>query len=149
MSGKQFITFYLYEQLYGIDVSLVQEITRKSNITKVSLAPDFIAGLINLRGQIATAIDLKVLFNIEGVDKHKALEEREDLKNVICRNESTLLSFIVDEVGDVIEVEDSDFSQTPSVVDEQVQQFMKGIYKLSTDILCVLDFHKIINFLNK
>ena len=110
MSTKQFSTFLVADKMYGIEVMSVQEITRMMNVTKVPLAPNFVYGLINLRGQIATAVGLRELFEL--TDKNSINE----YMNVVCKSEGILLSLIVDQIGDVIEVNDSDFSPTPEIV---------------------------------
>lgn len=145
MSQKQITTFYINNQLYGIDVQLIQEITKPMKLTKVPLAPTYIAGLMNLRGQIATTIDLRVLFGLEAFPADGVSEGN----NVICRDENLLLSLLVDEAGDVIEVDDSKYEATPDTVNGKIRQFMSGVYKIDDDLLSVLELKKIAQFLNK
>ena len=86
---KQFATFYLDGRLYGIEVMQVQEVTQPMTATPVRLAPRYVKGLINLRGQIATAIGLRELFDLES---DGSLEKM----TVVCRHAAMLLSQIVD-----------------------------------------------------
>lgn len=143
MSNNQFSTFRVDGRYYGVNVKLVQEITQPMPLTRVPLAPDHVAGLINLRGQIATAIGLRELFKLSSAP--------EDLigVNVICKSEGPLLALVVDEIGDVLEVEEITFESTPSTVNPVVGQFMSGVYKLPNEILSIIDIQKLIQFLNQ
>ncbi len=143
MSSHQFSTFRVDGRLYGVSVKIVQEITKPMPITAVPLSPDFVKGLINLRGQIATAIGIRELFKLgEQVDLDKNV-------NVVCKVDGLLLSLIVDEIGDVIEVDDKDFEETPDTISLHVAQFMNGVYKLPDNILSILDINKLVSFLNQ
>ena len=141
MSSSQFSTFWVDDRLYGVNIKMVQEITKSMNVTQVPLAPGFIKGLINLRGQIATAVGLRELFEItQNTGSGKI--------NVVCKSESYLLALVVDEVGDVLELEDNLFERTPETVSMGVSRFMSGVYKLPNNLLSVIDIQKIIDFLN-
>jgi purine-binding chemotaxis protein CheW len=142
MNTNQFSTFRVDGRYYGVNVKLVQEITQAMPLTRVPLAPSYVAGLINLRGQIATAIGLRELFKLTP-------PESEDRINVICKSDGPLLALVVDEIGDVIEVEDSIFESTPNTVNPAVAQFMQGVYKLPSEILSVIDVQKLIQYLNQ
>jgi purine-binding chemotaxis protein CheW len=142
MSTNQFSTFLVDDRLYGVNIRVVQEITKSMSVTEVPLAPDHIKGLINLRGQIATAVGLRELFEISGSDKESGKI------NVVCKSEAYLLSLVVDEVGDVLELDDILFDPTPETVAPGVSKFMSGVYKLPNNLLSVIDIQKIIDFLN-
>ncbi len=142
MSSNQFSTFWVDERLYGVNIQMVQEITKSMNVTDVPLAPNFIKGLINLRGQIATAVGLKELFELPASDAESGKI------NVVCKSESYLISLVVDEVGDVLELEDHQFEMTPETVSPKVARFMTGVYKLPNNLLSVIDIKKVIDFLN-
>jgi purine-binding chemotaxis protein CheW len=142
MSTNQFSTFWVDERLYGVNIKMVQEITKSMTVTEVPLAPSYIRGLINLRGQIATAVGLRELFEIQGMNSQGGKI------NVVCKSESYLMSLVVDEVGDVLELEDTQFELTPETVAPSVSRFMSGVYKLPNNLLSVIDIQKIIDFLN-
>jgi purine-binding chemotaxis protein CheW len=142
MSTNQFSTFWVDERLYGVNIKMVQEITKSMTVTEVPLAPAYIRGLINLRGQIATAVGLRELFEIQGINSQGGKI------NVVCKSESYLMSLVVDEVGDVLELEDTQFELTPETVAPSVSRFMSGVYKLPNNLLSVIDIQKIIDFLN-
>lgn len=142
METNQFSTFWIDHKLYGVDIRMVQEITKSMAMTAVPLAPDYIKGLINLRGQISTAIGLRELLKINNKgESHGEI-------NVVCKDDSYLLSLIADEVGDVLELDSSLFESTPETLSRDVSRFMTGVYKLQDGILSILDIKKIINYLN-
>lgn len=134
---KQVIsTFFLEDYLFGVEVSHVQEVIRYQEMTKVPLAPPIISGLINLRGQIVTAIDLR---------RRLQLPERQpDIlpMNVVIRNEENAVSFLVDYIGDVLEVSHSDFETPPKILKRNANQLIKGVYKLKERLLLILDIQK-------
>lgn len=139
---KQFSTFYLENRLYGIEVGRVQEVVRSMFMTSIPLAPDYVRGLINLRGQVATAIGLRQLFGfLDSIP--------EDFINIVCKVDGILISFQVDEIGDVIEVSEKDFEQTPNTVSEEVRQYMSGVYKISNSLLSAINVDNIIKYLNR
>ena len=138
---RQFSTFYINDRLYGIDVIQVQEVAKPLPITQIHLAPEYVIGLINLRGQIATAIGLREIFEI-GSDKEQKM-------SIVTRADGAFLSLLVDRIGDVIEVSDKVFEPTPENVAEPIRRFMGGVYKLQGEILSVIDIHKLTQFLLK
>jgi purine-binding chemotaxis protein CheW len=142
MNANQFSTFWVDGRLYGVSIKMVQEITKSMPMTPIPLAPDYIKGLINLRGQIATAVGLRELFKLQKP------QDNQGKINVVCKIESYLLSLVIDEVGDVLELEDNLFEPTPETVSHSVSQFMVGVYKLPNNLLSVIDIQKIIEFLN-
>ncbi len=137
----QFSTFYVAGRLYGIDVTRVQEVVRPMHITPIPLAPEYVVGLINLRGQVTTAIGLRELFGLKDTPP-------ETFMNVVCRIDGSLISLQADEIGDVVEVMEKDFELTPQTVPSEVRQFMSGIYKISDSLLSIIDIDRIGKFLN-
>lgn len=142
LKNKQFSTFYIADRLYGIEVTEVQEIAKALPITPIHLAPKYVLGLINLRGQIATAIGLTELFEVQQDGNQQKM-------SVVCKCDGTLLSLLVDQIGDVIEVSDAEFEDVPSTVEASTKRFLKGVYKTSEAILSVIEISKINNFLAK
>jgi purine-binding chemotaxis protein CheW len=128
---EQLTTFYVGQELFGIDVMKVQEVTGKPNIIPVPLAPDFVLGLINIRGQISTALGLQELF--------KSGISAENHMTVVCKIDGNLVSMIVDSIGDVVEVELKHFEPPPDSLPEDIRRYIKGIYKLDGDFLSVID----------
>jgi purine-binding chemotaxis protein CheW len=125
---------------YAISVLDVQEVIKPQLVTKVPSAPVYIQGLINLRGQIVTAISLKSLFGLENSN-----EKTEDYMNIIVRAGESLYSLVVDEILDVIDVDEKTFEATPDTIDEKVRLLISGVYKLDTNLLMLLDLDKTLN----
>ena len=137
---QQLATFYLGDAFYGIDVMKVQEITQPMKMTRVPLAPPFVKGLINLRGQIATAVCLRALFGLGG-------ESPPERMNMICRVNNLLLSFLVDRIGDVVEVSGDLFEPPPDNTRPGPKAYMAGVYKTPDRLLSAIDVEKIAKFL--
>jgi purine-binding chemotaxis protein CheW len=132
MAEQQFCTFYLDGLLFGIEVEKVQEVIRHQVMTRVPLAPKLIGGLINLRGQIVTAIDLRLRL---GLPERSA----EALPmNVVARSDEGAVSLLVDEIGDVLEVQEQQFEEVPQTM-RQARELIRGVYKLPDRLLLVLD----------
>ncbi len=132
MAEQQFCTFYLDGLFFGIEVEKVQEVIRHQTMTRVPLAPKLIGGLINLRGQIVTAIDLRLRL---GLQERKPDELP---MNVVARSEDGAVSLLVDEIGDVVEVHEDQFEDVPQTV-RQARDLIRGVYKLPDRLLLVLD----------
>lgn len=139
---KQFSTFYVADRMFGIEVTQVQEVAKPLPITTIRLAPNYVIGLINLRGQIATAIGLRELFGLES-------SQDTDKMSVVCRSEGSLLSLLVDRIGDVIEVSEASFEQPPATIDPSSGRFLRGVYKTPDSILSVIEINKLATFLAK
>ncbi len=143
VTGQQFATFFLGERMYGVEVSNVQEIVKSMPMTRIPLSPSFVRGLINLRGQIATAIDLRELFGLSG-----ALEGAVQM-NVVCLLEGSLVSLLVDQIGDVVEVDGKLFEPTPDTVSEKVRKFLSGVYKMKGPLLSVLNVNEVVKVIGE
>jgi purine-binding chemotaxis protein CheW len=135
---QQFCTFFLDGLFFGIEVEKVQEVIRHQAMTPVPLAPKLIGGLINLRGQIVTAIDLRLRL---GLPERKPGEVP---MNVVARTESGAVSLLVDEIGDVLEVQEQQFEDVPQTM-RQARELIRGVYKLPDRLLLVLDTSQAVN----
>jgi purine-binding chemotaxis protein CheW len=136
MASQQFCTFLLDGYLFGIPVPQVQEVIRFHQMTPVPLAPPAVKGMINLRGQIVLAIDLR---------RRLSLEERAEAElpmNVVVRTPDGAVSLLVDEIGDVIEVEQLSFEAPPETLRGTVRAMILGVHKLERRLLHVLDTEK-------
>jgi purine-binding chemotaxis protein CheW len=133
---KQFCTFYVNDILFGVEVLNVQEVLRYQELTEVPLAASEIRGLINLRGQIITAIDLRNRMNLpprEGDQKPM---------NVVIQTNGEVVSFLVDSIGDVLEVNDEIFEPAPRTIDDSTRELVTGVYKLEGKLMMVLNAAK-------
>jgi purine-binding chemotaxis protein CheW len=133
---RQLCTFFLEGLFFGVEVEKVQEVIRYQEMTRVPLAPAVIAGLINLRGQIVTAIDLRHQLGLS------ARTSEELPMNVVIRRDDGPISLLVDEIGDVVEVDEQLFEHPPDTLDGQGREFIRGVYKLKEQLLLLLDSDK-------
>ena len=137
MQTLRVCTFTVDAGLYGVDVMEVQEVIRRQEITRVPLAPPVVRGLINLRGQIVTAVDLR---------RRLELPERPAdglTRNVVLRTADGIVSLLVDEVGDVVEVDDESFEPPPVTLRGVARDLVRGAYKLKDRLLLVLDTERV------
>lgn len=131
--SSQFCTFYLNELLFGIELRRVQEVLRYVGMTPVPLAPSVVSGLINLRGQIVTAIHLR-----RRLDLASSPAGAQPM-NVVVRSEDGSVSLLVDEIGDVVEVEEESFEPPPETLHGTVRNVILGVHKLDDRLMHVLD----------
>ncbi len=137
--AQQFCTFFLEGLFFGIEVEKVQEVIRYQEMTRVPLAPSVVGGLINLRGQIVTAVDMR---------RRLGLSERPEDQlpmNVVVRTEDGAVSLLVDEIGDVLETEEESFERPPETVQGVARELIRGVYKLKGQMLLILDTDKALN----
>lgn len=130
--SRQYATFMVDDLFFGVEVVQVQEVLRYQEMTPVPRADRVIEGLINLRGQIVTAVDMR---------RRLGLPEREAGRtpmNVVVRKEDGAVSLLVDEIGDVIEVRGEDFEPPPETIDPKARETLAGVYKLDGRLLLVL-----------
>lgn len=135
-TSRQFSTFFLGGLHFGVEVLKVQEVIRYQEMTQVPLSAPEVQGLINLRGQIVTAIDLR---------RRIGLPERSDDSlpmNVVVRVEDGVVSLLVDEIGDVLEVQADQFETAPETVTGPAKELINGVYKLDGHLLLVLDIER-------
>jgi purine-binding chemotaxis protein CheW len=132
-AGQQYCTFFVAGHCFGLDVLKVQEIIRCQEMTPVPLAPPVVRGLINLRGQIVTALDLRRRLELED----RAASELP--VNVVVRTDDGAVSLLVDEIGDVLNVPENLFESPPETLKGKARELIRGAYKLPDRLLLVLD----------
>jgi purine-binding chemotaxis protein CheW len=130
---RQFCTFFLDHLYFGVEVSKVQEVIRYQEMTRVPLAPRVVRGLINLRGQIVTALDLRR--RLELADRPAGRLPM----NVVVRGDDGAVSLLVDEIGDVVEVQQETFERPPETLVGVARELILGAYKLRDRLLLMLD----------
>jgi purine-binding chemotaxis protein CheW len=134
--SQQFCTFYLDKLMFGVQLEKVQEVLRYLELTEIPLAPRVISGLINLRGQIVTCIDLRR--RLELADR----PEETSPMNVVIRSAEGAVSLLVDDIGDVVEVTEESFERPPETLQGKVRELILGVYKLEKQLMHVLDTGK-------
>ena len=133
---RQFCTFFLDGLRFGVDVQKVQEVVPFQEMTRVPLAPPTVRGLLNLRGQIVTGIDLRRRLELpDGSAVSLPM-------NVVLRGEDSPVSFLVDEIGEVIEVAADDCEHPPVTLQARVRELIQEVYPLPEGLLLVLDTAK-------
>lgn len=137
--SKQFCTFYLGDLYFGVEVEKVQEVFRYQEMTRVPLAPPVVRGMINLRGQIITAIDLRQRFEMERLAEDKLP------MNVVVRTDEGVVCLLVDTIGDVLEVPEDDYEMPPDTMDTVTRELVLGVYKLEGSLLLILDAKKAVH----
>jgi purine-binding chemotaxis protein CheW len=135
---QQFCTFFLDRHYFAVPVQHVQEVIRYQEMTCVPLVPAVIRGLINLRGQIVVAFDLRRRLG------YPDRPENQKPMNVVVRAGGETVSLLVDEIGDVIEVEEDRAEPPPETLRTEMKQLLHGVYKLQEQLLLVLDTERTI-----
>ncbi|MBH25941.1 MAG: chemotaxis protein CheW [Myxococcales bacterium] len=139
IENQQYCTFQLEGLFFGIEVHKVQEVLRYQEMTRVPIASRVIRGLINLRGQLVTAIDLR---------RRLGLDDREDAEppmNVIVNTSDGAVSFLVDEIGDVIQVTGEVFERPPMTMGAKLRHLVHGVCKLEGQLMLILDVERAID----
>jgi len=134
----QYITFRLANNLIGVSILTVREIVPKFKITEVQKSPDFVLGLMNLRGQILTIFDVGVLFGFEKRQIHS------DSHIIIFKHKD--VGFIVDQIGDVVGVNDKNIESIPANIEPEIQKYMENIVNLPDEILMVMNAKKVLAY---
>ena len=138
-ASRQFSTFFVADLFFGVEVLRVQEVLRFQQMTHVPKAPDVIEGLINLRGQIVIAIDMR---------RRLGLPPRagdQTPMNIVVRTEDGAVSLLVDEIGDVLDVDAATYERPPDNLDPAAREFIHGVYKLKDRLLLVLDAERTVD----
>ncbi len=138
-TSGQFSTFFVADLFFGVDVLRVQEVLRFQQMTHVPKAPEVIEGLINLRGQIVTAIDLR---------RRLGLPPRTGGQvptNIVIRTDDGAVSLLVDEIGDVLDVDAATYERPPENLDPAAREIIRGVYKLKDRLLLVLDTERTVD----
>ncbi|QDT64254.1 chemotaxis protein CheW [Calycomorphotria hydatis] len=135
----QYVSFWIDDQLLGVPVEVVQEVLNPQDIAPTPKARPEIAGLLNLRGQIVTAFDLRVRMGLPPRKGDKPC------MNVVCRFEDESYSLLVDEVGDVIDVPADTMEPVPGTLDERWKSVTEGVYQLNDRLIVILKIDAILN----
>jgi purine-binding chemotaxis protein CheW len=135
----QYCTFLVDGHYFGIDVRRVQEIIRYQEMTVVPLAPAVVRGLINLRGQIVTALDLRRRLDLP--DRPAGVPP----VNVVVQTDDGAVSLLVDEIGDVLQVSETVFERPPETLRGTARDLIRGAYKLADRLLLILDTERTVD----
>jgi purine-binding chemotaxis protein CheW len=134
---QQYCTFYLENYFFGIELLDVQEVVQQLELTAVPLAPHVVRGLLNLRGQIVMAVDLRRLLELpERPARRSAI-------HVVVRTGDDAVSLLVDEIGNVVEASDDSFEPPPETLRGTVRSAIRGVHKLEKRLMHVLDTERV------
>ena len=141
-NGEQleYVTLTIGGQWFGIPVLSVQDVLGPQNIAMIPLAPPEVAGSLNLRGRIVTAIDPRVRL---GLPKR---EENETVMSIVVEHLGELYSLLIDQVGEVLKLPSNRFEHNPASLDPRWREISTGIYRLDDRLVIVIDIERLLNF---
>lgn len=141
MTIQQVCTFHLNGFYFGLEIENVQELIRQPPLTRIPLSPPDVCGLINLRGQVIPVVDLACRLGLRsaacGIGEPTTY-------NIVVHTIEDMVSFIVDDIGDVLHCENEEFEPPPTHLHSSIRSFLKGAYKLEQGFLLVLDTSKVL-----
>ncbi|MEW6289875.1 MAG: chemotaxis protein CheW [Thermodesulfobacteriota bacterium] len=135
---RELAIFQVGEMPCGLDTSWVREIIKNTQITKVHLAPDYVRGVINLRGEIATVIDLRKKFSLA------PCEDDGKMEIVVVRRSSENIGILVDQVRDVVWADGKNITPPPSNISGVTGVFFEGIYKMERELVAILNIDELL-----
>ncbi len=156
MAEKQYTTFRLDNDTFGMDILLVREINRSLQITPVEQAPDFVTGLLNLRGQIITVIDLGVRLGLEKreltaqsrcivLKTTQELQARHVSTALVSGAPTDFVGLLVDSVSDMVTIDDADILPPPANLGQVSDKFLTGVIRLESTLVGLIDVTKILH----
>ena len=136
---SDYLTITIADQIFGIPVLQVQDVLGDQKVTKIPMAPPEVAGALNLRGRIVTAINVRKKLGLEVDDNF------DHQMSVVVEHEGELFSLVIDEVGDVLTFEHENYEPTPATLDPLWKGVSQGIYRMDNQLLVVLDVPKLLS----
>ncbi|MBZ9610255.1 chemotaxis protein CheW [Rheinheimera maricola] len=135
----QWVTFKLQEETYGINVMQVQEVLRYTEIAPVPGSPDYVLGIINLRGNVVTVIDTRSRFGLESADI------TDNSRIVIIEAEKQVIGILVDSVAEVVYLKQSEIDTAPNVGTDESARFIQGVSNREGELLILVDLNKLLS----
>lgn len=140
LGSSDFVTVRLAGQLMGIPVLAVHDVLASHKITPIPLAPHAVAGVLNLRGRIVTAIDLRARLGLPARGEH------EQSMSIVVDHDGEPYSLLIDSVGEVLSLSGVNFERNPVTLDPRWQEVSSGIYRLDGELLVVVDVERLVDF---
>lgn len=140
--SQDYLTIKIADQRFGIPVLQVQDVLRELAVTKIPLSPPEIAGSLNLRGRIVTAIDVRKRLGIPPLGGEKKC------MSVVVEQNNELFSLIIDSVGDVLSLDGDLFEKNPNTLDPAWRDISTGIFQLEDELLIIMDVSKLLENLS-
>jgi purine-binding chemotaxis protein CheW len=135
----QWVTFRLADETYGINVMQVQEVLRVTEIAPVPGAPDYVMGIINLRGNVVTVLDTRKRFGLP------AAEMDDSTRIVIIESDQNVVGILVDSVAEVVELRRSEIEVSPSVGNDENSKFIEGVATVNKELLILVEINKLLS----
>jgi purine-binding chemotaxis protein CheW len=139
MASRQYATFEVADQLFGVEVHTVQEVLSYNEYTPVPLAPPAVGGLFNLRGQVIAAVDLRVQLGLA----RQAMQG--PVMNVILRGDGEPVSLLVDRIGEVVDLDDDAFEGPPDTLSGPTRELVTGTFKMDGRLMLALDVNQAVD----
>lgn len=139
MASRQLVIFSINGEDFGIDINQVNSIEKMMEIFQVPNTPNFIEGLINLRGKVYTVLNLRKRFNLPARDFD------DNTKIIIVNIDTSMIGFIVDEVKEIITFDDADLEATPDIIKGVNRRFLSGVAKKGEKIVLILDLSQVLS----
>lgn len=135
----QLVTFHIDQEEFGVDILRVQEIIRTMDITKVPRAPEFVEGVVNLRGKVIPILDLRKRFGMS--------ERKYDSRTriIVIELDGVIVGFIVDSVSEVLRIQADTVEEPPAIVSGIDSEFISGVGKLSDRLLILIDLDRLMS----
>lgn len=138
LKSSQIVTFKLAAEEYGVDITKVQEIILLGDITRVPEVPEFIEGVINLRGNVIPIVDLRKRFRLKQIDRN------EETRIIVVNVKSKVIGIVVDAVNEVLRIGQSEIEPPPATISGVGKEYLKGLVKLDKRLLILLDIESIL-----
>jgi purine-binding chemotaxis protein CheW len=135
----QWVTFYLADEKYGVPVAQVREVLRYTEITPVPGAPDYVLGIINLRGNVVTVLDTRKRFALPPV------EVDDSTRVVIIEVEEQVVGILVDQVSEVMRLNTGEIETAPNVGNDESSKYIQGVASRDGNLLILVDLHKLLS----
>ncbi len=135
---RQCVTFRLDNEIYGINVMLIQEVLRVTEVAPVPGAPNYVIGIINLRGNVVTVIDTRMRFGLPSKEMDDAT------RIVIIEVENQTVGIVVDSVSEVVDVDASEIETAPNVGNDETARYIEGVVSRGDELLILVDLNKLL-----
>ncbi|MFE8069532.1 chemotaxis protein CheW [Marinobacteraceae bacterium S3BR75-40.1] len=135
----QYVTFHLADETYGLNVMQIQEVLRYTEIAPVPGAPDYVLGIINLRGNVVTVIDTRRRFGLPDAEVTDAT------RIVVIEVDNQVIGVLVDSVAEVVYLRQSEIETAPNVGNEESARFIQGVCNKNGELIILVEFEKMLS----
>ncbi len=140
--GGKYLTFKLFGETYGLDILKVQEIIGIMEITRLPRTPEYLRGIINLRGRVIPVLELRAKFELESVEDTK--RTCIIVMRIQTRDKDLIMGILVDEVSEVLDIAHEDISETPEMGEGIRTEYLSGIGKVNKSVIMLLNIERVL-----